>query len=93
MSNPLEILSLPEDATPDVVTARWRVLASEHHPDKGGDAQMFNHYRQAYEAALELVNQPRPCLSCNGTGKAEVRRGFSRVELMCSMCNGLGVRE
>lgn len=86
-------LGLPEDASPKLIEAKWRQLRSEHHPDKGGDAQMFEQLNRAYKAALAEARQPHPCLSCGGTGKAEVRRGFGRVELMCSVCNGLGVRE
>lgn len=85
-----EQLGLPDSALPSEVRARWRELASEHHPDRGGDAEAFNDYRQAYEQALHEAQQPVPCGGCEGTGKKRVRRGFSEVRLPCTDCDGKG---
>lgn len=85
-----ETLGLRDDALPSEVKARWRELASEHHPDKGGDAEVFNEYRQAYEAALHEASQPVQCQACNGKGKRMVQRGFHQVRLPCDDCDGKG---
>lgn len=86
-----ETLGLPETATPEEVKARWRELASEHHPDKGGDAEKFDEYRQAYERAYREASEPKPCQPCGGSGKRVVQRGFAQIKLPCEACNGSGV--
>ena len=58
-NNPFETLGLPSTATVDEVKAKWKSLASQHHPDKGGDAETFNSMRQAYKKALELASKPK----------------------------------
>lgn len=90
--NAFETLGLPESATPDEVKARWRELASEHHPDKGGDGETFDEYRKAYEKALVEASQPKPCDACFGSGKKSVQRGFNQIKLPCAACNGTGVK-
>jgi hypothetical protein len=45
------VLGLPENATPDEVRARYRELAAENHPDKGGDASRMVEINQAYALA------------------------------------------
>jgi len=48
-SEALLTLDLEPDATGEQVKQRYQRLASEHHPDKGGDPQQFMAIRQAYE--------------------------------------------
>lgn len=86
MSDPFEILGLPDTASLEELKARWQVLASEHHPDKGGDAERFNIYRQAYKAAHQRASEPELCSTCNGVGKITVVRGFHQVKLPCPDC-------
>jgi DnaJ-class molecular chaperone len=86
-------LGLAETASPDEVEAKWKQLRSEHHPDKGGDAQVFNQLNLAYKAALAEAREPKPCTYCNGSGNMEIRRGFGKVSLMCSVCCGTGLQE
>jgi len=45
----LEQLGLPQDASPQAIKQHYRRLASQHHPDKGGDSKQFIALRQAYE--------------------------------------------
>ena len=92
MSSPFETLGLPDTATPDEVKARWRELASEHHPDNGGDADRFHECRKAYEQAHALASEPKPCDHCGGSGKISVARGFNQVKLPCNPCDGTGVK-
>ena len=66
--NPFRILGLSEAATADDVKQAWRRLASEHHPDKGGDADSFHRLRTAYEDALSIASAPAVCPRCGGRG-------------------------
>lgn len=45
----LAVLELELDAKRQQIIESYRRLAATHHPDKGGDTQMFIRIRQAYE--------------------------------------------
>ncbi|MGH1462159.1 MAG: DNA-J related domain-containing protein [Neptuniibacter sp.] len=47
--NALEVLGLTKEATSHEIKARFRLLATEHHPDKGGNSESFIQIRTAYE--------------------------------------------
>ena len=42
-------LGVPINATPDQVRAAWRQLVKKHHPDHGGDAELFHRLQRAME--------------------------------------------
>lgn len=86
--SPFDVLNLPQDATPADVEARWRVLRSELHPDKGGDAEKFDEAKKAYEKALHEASQPKVCENCGGAGKVVVQRGFIQTTVVCQACRG-----
>ena len=44
-----ETLGVPEKATPDEIKKAYRRLASQHHPDKGGDTKKFQEIQTAYD--------------------------------------------
>jgi hypothetical protein len=46
-----DVLSVPKQSTPDAITAAYRRLRSEHHPDKGGSAARFDEVERAYREA------------------------------------------
>ncbi len=46
-----DVLSVPKQSTPEVITAAYRRLRSEHHPDKGGSAARFDEVERAYREA------------------------------------------
>jgi hypothetical protein len=46
----LNVLNLPEGSSWSTIHARFRELASQHHPDKGGDAAVFVDIRMAFES-------------------------------------------
>lgn len=48
MSNHYETLGVSNTATPDEIKKAYRRLASQHHPDKGGDTAMFQKIEEAY---------------------------------------------
>jgi len=61
-------LGVPRTATADDIKRAFRKLASQHHPDKGGDTQKFQAIQQAYatlsdEQKRAEYDNPRPQFS------------------------------
>ena len=61
-------LGVPKTATVDDIKRAFRRLASQHHPDKGGDTQKFQAIQQAYatlgdEQKRAEYDNPRPQFS------------------------------
>ncbi len=52
----LSILGLPPNATRQQIKRRYRVLAKQHHPDRGGDQRQMQRIIAAYE--LLMKDQP-----------------------------------
>lgn len=48
MRNHYQTLGIDKTATQDDIKRAYRRLASQHHPDKGGDTQRFQEIQQAY---------------------------------------------
>lgn len=46
--NYYEVLGVTKTATPDEIKKAYRKLASQHHPDKGGDTAKFQQVEEAY---------------------------------------------
>jgi len=87
--DPFEVLGVPATITSDALKRHWRQLASQHHPDHGGDGARFHELRQAYEQALRLTETPLVCPVCQGQGRVK-RGGFMSVALICNRCGGTG---
>lgn len=50
-------LGLPWPCTKDALSKRWRELALQHHPDRGGSLQMFIEAKTAYSAAMGVLER------------------------------------
>ncbi len=53
----LNVLGLPPNATPQQIKRRYRTLAKQYHPDRGGDQKQMRRIIAAYE--LLMKEQPR----------------------------------
>lgn len=68
MKNYYQILGVEKSATADDIKQAFRRLASQHHPDKGGDTVKFQEVQEAYgvlgdEAKRAEYDNPRPQFS------------------------------
>lgn len=57
--NPYEVLGITRGASPEEVQKAFRKKAMEHHPDRGGDVEVFKKVTEAY-AMLKKGNVPAP---------------------------------
>lgn len=65
MKNYYETLGVPRTATDAEIKQAFRKLASQHHPDKGGDTQRFQEIQEAYatlgdSAKKQQYDNPQP---------------------------------
>jgi DnaJ-class molecular chaperone len=68
VKNYYQILGVEKSATADDIKRAFRRLASQHHPDKGGDTVKFQEVQEAYsvlgdEAKRAEYDNPRPQFS------------------------------
>jgi DnaJ-class molecular chaperone len=65
MTDYYNILGVEKTATADEIKKAYRKLASQHHPDKGGDTKKFQEIQEAYENLIDpnkrsMHDNPRP---------------------------------
>jgi curved DNA-binding protein len=70
MNNPYQTLGVDRNSTADDIKRAYRRLASQHHPDKGGDKARFQEIQQAYEALTNPAGQPQAGNPFAGMGGA-----------------------
>jgi curved DNA-binding protein len=74
MTNHYQTLGVDRNATPDEIKRAYRKLASQHHPDKGGDKHKFQEIEQAYrtlsdpQQRAQHDNPPNPFGHMGGQG-------------------------
>mmetsp|Transcript_54441 Transcript_54441/g.129740 ORF Transcript_54441/g.129740 Transcript_54441/m.129740 type:complete len:577 (+) Transcript_54441:40-1770(+) len=52
-----KLLEIEEDADASAIKSKFRRLSISNHPDKGGDPQVFNEMREAYEILSDPDNR------------------------------------
>jgi len=89
------ILGIPTNHTLKDLKTAFRKSAATHHPDLGGDPNLFNVMREAYALLLpEAQQRDSVCPHCNGEGKIWVKCGFSSLSQICLYCeNGQKPKE
>ena len=55
--NPYDILGVSSDATFEEIKSKYKSLAQQHHPDKGGDEEVFKKIKAAYEILIDPVRR------------------------------------
>jgi len=65
MTDYYQTLGVDRNAAPDAIKKAYRKLASQHHPDKGGDKAKFQEIQSAYDTLSDpqkraLHDNPRP---------------------------------
>jgi DnaJ-class molecular chaperone len=60
MADPFSTLGIPSSSTTDEARAAYRKLASKHHPDKGGNAEVFKEVKAAFESIEAGYTAPPP---------------------------------
>jgi len=84
MSDHYQTLGVGKNASPDEIKRAYRKLASQHHPDKGGDTQRFQEIQAAYEtlsdpAKRSEYDNPQPQFSGMNFGGGGVPPGFEDI--------------
>ena len=64
-----ETLGISEKATADEIKKAYRKLASQHHPDKGGDKVKFQEIQQAYDTLSDSGKRQQYDMQRNGMGE------------------------
>ena len=62
-------LGVEESATPEEIKKAYRKLASQHHPDKGGDVEKFQSIEQAYRILSDTQARQQYDLERQGGGR------------------------
>lgn len=55
--NYYELLGIPKNANQDDIKKAYRKLASQHHPDRGGDTKKFQDIQAAYDTLSDPVKK------------------------------------
>jgi DnaJ-class molecular chaperone len=69
-------LGVDEKATQDEIKKAYRKLASQHHPDKGGDKTKFQEIQSAYDTLSNNSKRQQYDMQLNGFGSGHGFREF-----------------
>ena len=58
--NPYKILEIDKNYTPESLKNQYKLMAMKHHPDKGGDGEIFKDITQSYLYLLKKYKENLP---------------------------------
>lgn len=76
-----ELLGVSPDASPDELRLAYRRACRLHHPDRGGNPDVFD----AVQKAWAVVSKTK-CSECGGSGRVKVRNGAFTKTINCPTC-------
>ena len=84
MQNPYQTLGVNREADANTIKQAYRRLASQHHPDKGGDKNKFQEIEQAYRTLSDpqqraQYDNPNPFGSSNFEFRAGAPFNFENI--------------
>jgi len=84
MTDYYQTLGLTKNASPDEIKKAYRKLASQHHPDKGGDTAKFQEIQTAYDTLSNpekraQYDNPRPQMEGFNFQQGGVPPGFEDI--------------
>lgn len=56
--NPWKLLNISQDATKEEIKKAWKLASLKHHPDRGGDADVFKEINDAYRKLKDATHVP-----------------------------------
>ena len=55
--NPYDVLGVSSESSPEEIKSKYKSLAQHHHPDKGGNEEVFKKIKAAYEILIDPVRR------------------------------------
>lgn len=71
--NPYIELGVLIDATEEEIKIKFRTLAMLHHPDKGGDEELFKRIKEAYELLSDPIRRKEYDMSGDAESNLQIR--------------------
>ena len=86
MTNPYEVLGVERDADLDTIKAAFRAKAKEFHPDRAGNAKMFDQVNLAYE----VLRDPDVRRRYDETGEIVLQKDSLMSIVACLLDEAMG---
>ena len=77
--NPYQVLGVSENDSHEVIKEKFRKLAKQHHPDKGGNADQFIKINEAY---TKIINNEQPNEKPNSNNNLNIFKAFLQKQIL-----------
>ena len=92
MKDYYSILGVPKGSSPEEIKRAYRRLASQHHPDKGGDKTQFQEIQEAYQVLGDAESRRSYDNPHVGRPHFASMNGFNLDDLFGMFGHGMGAR-